>query len=159
MAEEQVIEEQEAPRSPKHSERLAFLFTFICIIASVFISVIVIFLRSECPDCKKRSPILVPMLVVLVTLLFFLGLSMLTAFCASRKNSLTLTPQVARSSISDNRVPCGQPFVTEASSLYLPDYFTAIQNTGAVYSSADTEFCTHVLEIRPPSYEQAVTSA
>ena len=172
MADEQVAGEQESPRLSKHSKWLGFLFTFICINGSVVIFVIVIFLRTDCTDCKQHSPMLVPMLVILATLLFLLGLSMLTGFCARRKNSTALTSQVAISSIPaedlekspapilpDNRVPCGRPFVIEASSLDLPDYFTAVQNSSAVYSSADTALWTDVLEIRPPSYEQAVSSA
>ncbi|KAL9957925.1 hypothetical protein ACROYT_G034881 [Oculina patagonica] len=132
MAEEQVTEELEEPRLSKNSKLLGFFFAFICIGGSMAIFAVVVFLRKDCPDCKQRSPIVMPMLVILATLLFFLGI------------------------IPCNHVVYGRPFVIEASSLDLPDYFTAVQNTGEVSSSVDAEFCTDVPEIRPPSYEQAV---
>ncbi|XP_078345776.1 uncharacterized protein LOC144631238 [Oculina patagonica] len=169
MAEEQVTRGQESPRLSKNSKLLGFLFAFICIGGSVAIFGVVVFLRKDCPDCKQRSPILVAMLAILGTLLFFLGLSILTAFCRRRRNSSTLPPQVVMSSIPaedlenspapirpGKHVAYGRLVVIEASSLDLPGYFTAVQNTDAVNSSAEAGFWKDDLDIRPPSYEQAV---
>lgn len=169
MADEQVTREQEAPRLSKNAKRLGFSFAFICINASIVIFVIVIFLRKGCPDCSQRSPILVPMLVIVATLLFFLGVSILTPLFVGRKNSSTLTPQVVISSIPAEDLEKSPapilpynhvPFVASAS-IDLPDYFTAIQNTAEIYSSVDADVWTEesVPEIRPPCYEQAVQMA
>lgn len=171
MAEDQVTAEREAPRLSKNAKRLGLFFVFFCIIASVVIFAVVAVLLRDCRDCKQRSPILVPMMAILATLLFFLGISILTAFCTRRKSSLTQTPRVVISSIPAedlekspaptlpyHHVPYRQPaFVVKTSPLDLPDYFTAVQNTGEVYTSLHAAARSEdILEIRPPCYEEAV---
>ena len=171
MAEERVSGEQEAPRLPNTSKRLGFLFAFGCINASVVIFTIVMFLRKDsedCPECKKRSPMLVTMLTILATLLFFLGVSILSSLFIKRKHSSTLIPQVVVSPIPAEdlekspapMLPYNHiPFVG-SSPIHLPDYFTAVQNTGECYSSVDADVWTEgVPEIRPPCYEQALEMA
>lgn len=167
MAEEQVTSEQEAPTLSKNAKRLGLSFVFFCIIASVVLFAAVAMSLTVCPDCKQRSPLLVSMMAILATLLFFLGISILTAFCRScgkRKRSLTRTPRVVISSIAAEdleksparRLPYHQvqhrqpAFVVKTSPLDLPDYFTAIQNTGELNSSS-----LHAAA-QPPSYEEAV---
>ena len=170
MAEEQVAAEQETPRSSKNGRWLGLLFAFICINVSVAMFVVVI-LRKDCPDCKQFSPIPLPLLIILATLLLSLGVSILTPLLR-RTRSLTQTPrEVVVSSIPAGdlekslapilpyyHVPHGadgEPFV-ENSSIDLPDYFTAIRNIGEVNLSVDAEVWT---EIRPPCYEQALEMA
>lgn len=173
MAEEQVTAEQETPRLSKNAKWLGLLFAFICINVSVALFVVVAILRKDCPDCKQSSPILLPMLIILATLLFFLGVSILTPLCLRRTRSLTRTPrELVVSSIPAgdvekspapilpyNHVPNGEPFV-ESSSIDLPDYFTAVRNIGEVNLSVDAEVWTEgAPEIRPPCYEQALEMA
>ena len=79
MAEEQVSEEQEVPRLSKNAKRLGLSFVFLCIIASMSLFVAVAISLRDCSDCKQRSPMLVPMMAILATLLLFLGISILTA--------------------------------------------------------------------------------
>ena len=55
-----------------------------------------------------------------------------------------------------NHTPRRQPFVG-ASSIDLPDYFTAVQDLNEVYSSADAAFGTD--DAPPPSYEEALKMA
>ena len=164
MAETQQQEsgEQESPRLSKTSKWIG-LFSFVCISASVVIFTIAIFRREDCLDGDQCSPILRAMLVLLATLLFFLGVSILTPLCI-RIQSSTRTPQVVVSSI-----PAGDlekspapilpnnhiPFV-DIPSTDLPDYFTAVQNTGDVYLSVDAGVCSENL---PPCYEQALAMA
>lgn len=100
MAEEQVSEEQEAPRLSKNAKRLGLTLAFFCIIASMSLFAAVAISLRDCADCNQRSPMLVPVMAILATLLFFLGISILTAFCGRRKSSLTRTPRVVVSSIS-----------------------------------------------------------
>lgn len=166
MAEEQVTSEQEAPKFSKNAKTLGLSFVFFCIIASVVLFAAVAMSLRDCPDCNPSSPMLVSMMTILATLLFFLGISILTAFCRScgkRKNSLTRTPRVVISSIPAEdlensparRLPYRQvqhrqpAFVVKTSQLDLPDYFTAIQNTGELNSSLHAA-------AQPPSYEEAV---
>lgn len=171
MAEDQVFEEQEAPRLSKNAKRLGLSFVLFCIIASVVLFAAVAISLRGCPDCKQGSPMLVSMMAILGTLLLFLGISILTAFCRRRKSSSTRTPRVAISSIPAEdlekspaptlpyyHVPHRQPtFVVKTSPMDLPNYFTAIQNTSEVYSSLHaTAWPEDILEIQPPCYEEAV---
>ena len=169
MAERQVTGEQEAPRTlSKNYKRLIFSIAFICISASVVIFAIVIFLRKDCPGCKQRSSIVAPALVILATLLLFLGVSLLTPLCVTRKQSSTPTPQVVVSTIPAEDLEKSPapvllynhaPFL-ESYSIDLPDYFTAVQNTDESYVSAEADVCTKdALEIRPPCYEEALKMA
>ena len=170
MAEEQVTTGEEAPRLSKNSKWLGFVFAFVCISASVAIFAVLTCLRQNCLEGGPRSPIVQAMLAILGALLFFLGLSILAASCRRRKNS-SPTPQVAfcgsiaaadletsfAPTLPYSQAADGQAFVIEASSLELPDYFTATQNTSAVYSSMDSAFWSpNVHEILPPSYEEAM---
>ena len=175
MAEEQVTFEQEAPRLSKNAKRVALSFVFFCIIASVVLFAVVAISRRDCPDCKQRSTMLVPVMAILATLLFFLGISILTAFCRRRKSSLTRSPRVVISSISSvdlekspvptlpyQQVSYRQPaFVVKTSPLdSVPDYFTVNQNTGELYSSLHAAaWPEDILEIQPPCYEEAVAMA
>ena len=174
MAEEQVSEEQEAPRWSKNTKRLGLSFVFFCIIASMSLFAAVAILLRDCSDCNQRSPVLVSMMALLATLLLLLGISILTAFCGRRKSSLARTPRVAISSIPSEdlekspvstlpsyHVPHRQPaFVVETSPLDLPNYFTAIQNTGELYLSLHAEArLENNFEIQPPCYEEAVAMA
>lgn len=166
MAEEQVTSEQEAPRLSKNAKKLGLSFVFFCIIASVALFAAVAMSLRVCPDCKQRSPLPVSMMAILATLLFFLGMSILTAFCRScgkKRSSLTRTPRVVISSVPAEdlensparRLPYRQvqhrqsAFVVKTSPLDLPDYFTAIQNAGELNSSLHAA-------AQPPSYEEAV---
>ena len=167
MAEEQVSAEQEAPRMSKNAKRLGLSFVFFCIIASVVLFAAVAISLRDCPDCKQRSPMVVPMMAILGTLLLLLGISILTAFCRGRRNSSTRTPRVVISAIHAEKspalalpyyyVPHGQP---ASSPEDLPNYFTAIQNTGEVYPSLPAAArLGDILEIQPPCYEEAVAMA
>ena len=171
MAEEQITtRDQEAPRLSKNSKRLGFIFAFVFVSASVAIFAVLTCMRKNCLEGRQRSPIVQAMLAMLGALLFFLGLSILAASCRRRKNS-SPTPQVAfsGSTVAEDlensfapTLPCsqvadGQPFVIEASSLELPDYFTATQTACAVFSYMESAFWSpNVHEILPPSYEEAL---
>ena len=174
MADEQVSEEQEAPRLSKNAKRLGFSFVFLCIIASMGLFTAVAISLRGCSDCKQRSPMLVPMMAILATLLLFLGFSILTAFCIRRKSSLTRTPRVVISSIPSEdlekspvstlpyyHVPHRQPaFVVKTFTTDLPNYFTAVQNTDELYSSLQAASrLENNFEIQPPCYEEAVAMA
>ena len=174
MAEEQVSVEHEAPRLSKNAKRLGLSFVFFCIIASMSLFAAVVILLRDCADCDHRSPMLVSIMALLATLLLLLGISILTAFCGRRKSSLTQTPRVVISSIPSEdlekspvstlpsyHVPHRQPaFVIEPSPMDLPNYFTAIQNTGELYLSLHAEArLENNFEIQPPCYEEAVAMA
>jgi len=86
-------------RDRQRMRRLGLLFAFFSIFASVvFFGAVAISLR-DCSDCSQRSPMLVPMMAILGTLLLFLGISILTEVCRKRKSRLTRTPRVGISSI------------------------------------------------------------
>lgn len=70
-----------------------------------------------------------------------------------KKGSKFSAVQVEISAIS---APRRQPFVG-ASSIDLPDYFTAVQDLNEVYSSVDAAFGTD--DAPPPSYEEALKMA
>ena len=60
-----------------------------------------------------------------------------------------------------NHTPRRQPFVG-ASSIDLPDYFTAVQDSNEVYSSVNAGVCTDDFSepfAPPPSYEEALKMA
>lgn len=155
----------------KNPKWLGFCLAFVCINISVALFVAIAILRKEaCLDCKQFSPILLPMLVILATLLLFLGVSMLMSLCLKRTRSFTRTPQVVISSIPAGdleKSPTailpynhGEPFV-ECSSIDLPDYFTAVRSIGevdlAVIAAVRTE---GALEVEPPPcYERALEMA
>ena len=173
MAEEQVSEEQEAPRLSKNAKRLGLLFVLFCIIASMGLFAAVAISLRDCADCNQGSPILARMMAILATLLLFIGIGILTAFCARRKSSLTRAPRVIISSIPSEdlekspvstlpyHVPHRQPaFVIETSSLDLPSYFTVVQNMGELYPSLHAAArLENNFEIQPPCYEEAVAMA
>lgn len=155
----------------KNPKSLGLCLAFICLNISVALFVAIAILRKEaCLDCKQFSPILLPMLIILATLLLFLGVSILMSLCLRRTRSLTRTPQVVISSIPAGdleksptaNLPYnhGEPFV-ECSSIDLPDYFTVVRNLGEVGLSVIAAVCTEdAPEIEPPPcYEQAVDMA
>lgn len=158
MAEEQVTSEQEAPKLSKNAKTLGLSFVFFCIIASVVLFAAVAMSLRDCTDCKQSSPMLVSMMAILATLLFFLGISKLTAVCRScgkRKSSLTRTPRVVISSIPaedlENSPARRLPYlqVQHRQPAFVVS-FTAIQNTAGELDSS-----LHAAA-QPPSYEEAV---
>lgn len=173
MGEKQVSEEQEAPRLSKNAKRLGLSFVFLCIIASMSLFAAVAISLRDCSDCKQRSPMLVPVMAILATLLLFLGISILTAF-SRRKSSLTRTPRAVIFSIPSEdlekspistlpyyHVPHRQQaFVVKTSPMDLPSYFTAVPNTDQLYSSLHAAARLQSnFEIQPPCYEEAVAMA
>lgn len=84
----------------KNPKWLGLCLAFVCLNISVALFVaIAIFRKEACLDCKQFSPILLPMLIILATLLLFLAVSILMSLCLRRTRSLTRTPQVLISSI------------------------------------------------------------
>ena len=177
MEGEQVTSEQEAHRLSKNAKWLALLFAFICTNTSLalFVAIAVFRRKADCPDCTQFSPTLLPMLIILATLLLFLGVGILTSLCLRQARSLTRTPQDIISSripVGDlekspapilpyNHVPHGEPFI-ESSSINLPDYFTAIRKIGEIDVRVDADLWTEAgdPEIEsPPCYEQALEMA
>ena len=158
MAEDHATREQEAPRLSKILRWLRFIITLICIIVSVGL-----FVQNE----QQRSPIPPLVLMIFAFLFNFLWVAA-RILCIKRKNSLTQTPQAVISSIPagdlENSVVPTLPYnhvpFVESSSIDLPDYFTAVQNTDEGSTSENANVCTEgVPEIRPPSYEQALEMA
>ena len=156
-------EEQETPRLTKNSKCLGYIFAVICVITGValFVAGIILVQHKD-----QHSPIIAWVSMFLALLLFYFPVMML--FCMRNYSSTQTTDDVVVSSIPAEDLEKSPaptllynhvPFV-ESSSIDLPDYFTAVQNTGDVYSSVDADVCTEgVPEIRPPCYEQALEMA
>ena len=156
MAEGRATGEQEAPRLTKNFKWPGFIFTFICIIVGVGFFVAFIFLVQ---DEQQRSPIPPVVLLFLAVLFNFLWIAA-KIMPLTRKNSSThIAPEDLENSPAPSLPYNHVPFV-ESSSIDLPDYFTAVQNTDEGSTSENANVCTEgVPEIRPPSYEQALEMA
>ena len=161
-----MVDEQESSRSStKFTRRICLTLAFSSLSASVAISLIVIFSLHGNKSYLER------ILGIFATLLFFLGVSIFTAYSRRRQNSRSeAVPQVAVSLVPEedlekspapilpyNHIPRHQPFAMKASSQDLPGYTTVVKNIDEVYSSVDAKVWTEdIPDIPPPCYEEAL---
>ena len=142
-------EEQENSRLSRCRASVCFLIGYILIATSLLLFIFTIFSEfftknSNAAISKATSATV--MMIFGVTLVLLVRVQL-------KKGSKFSAVKVEISAIS---APRRQPFVG-ASSIDLPDYFTAVQDLNEVYSSVDAAFGTD--DAPPPSYEEALKMA
>ena len=162
---------QEAPRASKCPRKL-YLSAMVAIPAFCIagsLTTLVLSFVLFCTNCpfSPYSPLVYIYWAASVSL-FLLGAFLFGSLACSYKKQVS-TPRVVISSIPAedlekspaptlryNHLPRGQWFAITPST-DLPDYFTAVKNTGAVYSPVGAEVWTEdETESPPPSYEDAL---
>ena len=144
-------EEQENSRLSRSKAGVCILITalgYILIATSLLLFIFTIFelFTKNSNSAISKGTSATVMMIFGVTLVLLVRVQL-------KKGSKFSAVQVEISAIS---APRRQPFVG-ASSIDLPDYFTAVQDLNEVYSSVDAAFDTD--DAPPPSYEEALKMA
>ena len=144
-------EEQENSRLSRSKAGVCLLIAalgYILIVTSLLLFIFTIFelFTKNLNSAISKGTSATVMMIFGVTLVLLVRVQL-------KKGSKFSAVQVEISAIS---APRRQPFVG-ASSIDLPDYFTAVQDLNEVYSSVDAAFGTD--DAPPPSYEEALKMA
>ena len=144
-------EEQENSRLSRSKAGVCLLIAalgYILIVTSLLLFIFTIFelFTKNLNSAISKGTSATVMMIFGVTLVLLVRVQL-------KKGSKFSAVQVEISAIS---APRRQPFVG-ASSIDLPDYFTAVQDLNEVYSSVDAAFDTD--DAPPPSYEEALKMA
>lgn len=144
-------EEQENSRLSRSKAGVCILITalgYILIATSLLLFIFTIFelFTKNSNSAISKGTSATVMMIFGVTLVLLVRVQL-------KKGSKFSAVQVEISAIAAPRRP---PFVG-ASSIDLPDYFTAVQDLNEVYSSVDAAFDTD--DAPPPSYEEALKMA
>ena len=164
-------EEQENSRLSRSRKIVCFLISvlgYILIVTSLVLFTFAIFLLFT-----ENSNLAIRSATTATVMLIFGMILVLLVHIHLKRGSKTSAVQVVISTIpaedltkspvptlSYYHTPRRQPFVG-ASSIDLPDYFTAVQDSNEVYSSVNAGVCTDDFSepfAPPPSYEEALKS-
>ena len=158
-------EEQENSRLSRCRASVCFLIGYILIATSLLLFIFTIFSEfftknSNATISKATSATVMMIFGVTLVLLVRVQLKKGSKFSAVKVEISAIPAEdLAKSPVPTlpyNHTPRRQPFVG-ASSIDLPDYFTAVQDLNEVYSSVDAAFGTD--DAPPPSYEEALKMA